>query len=111
MSKRPPPPSARPPWKAIAILSLVGMGMIGLGIATQQDWLAFPGIVPLACVPSALLVPALRISWHRRAQHGYRDMHFLGGLLSILGFNAAERDAAFAREHRIGPESHDSPPQ
>lgn len=89
----------------MAILALVGIGLIALGATAAQDWLVVLGVIPLTCAPFGLLVPALRISWHRRPENGYRDMHYLGGLLSILGFDAAERDAAFTRE------PHDSPPR
>lgn len=41
------------------------------------------------------------------AKGGYRDMHYFGGLLSILGFTAAERDAAFMRKRPDGSESGD----
>lgn len=90
-------PSARPPWRTIALLIIVGAGLIGLGAATRQPWLALLGIPPLACAPSALLVPAFRISRHRRPQNGFRDMSFIGGWMATWGFTAAERDAALTR--------------
>lgn len=89
----PAPPSARPPWRAIALLVIVGAGLIGLGAVSEQPWIAMLGIVPLACLPWALLLPALRISRYRRPQNGFRDMNFLGGWMAIWGVTAAERDA------------------
>jgi len=93
----PAPPSARPPWRVIALLLIVGAGLIGLGAASEQVWIGVLGTVPLASVPYALLLPALRISRHRRPQNGLRDMNFLGGWMSIWGFTAEERDAALTR--------------
>jgi len=55
-------PSARPPWRSIALLLIVGVGLIGLAAASGQAWIAALGVVPLGCIPSALLLPALRIS-------------------------------------------------
>jgi len=101
-------PATRPPWKWMAVLALVGAGLIAAGMATGYHWIAWVGVVPLALAPNGLFVPGLRISYDRRPVNGYRDMHDFGGLMTILGFTAAERDAAFTRKR--GEQSDESQP-
>jgi hypothetical protein len=84
----------------MAVVALVSVAAIAAGALLGQDWLAALGGFLLPWAPAGLLVPVIQRQHRRSPEGGYHDMHYLGGLLTIMGFDAAERDSAFTRRRR-----------
>jgi len=84
----------RPPWRVVAALAFCGLVLIVLGAAFEEAWLVALGVVPVAALPIALLMPAMRISSARAPEHGSQDMNILGGALTVLGVKPSEQNAS-----------------
>jgi hypothetical protein len=93
----PQEPDNRPPWRVVAALAFCALVLIVLGAALDEGWLVALGVVPVAALPIALLMPAIRISSARAPEHGSQDMNILGGALTVLGVTPSEQNASNRR--------------
>jgi hypothetical protein len=82
----------------MAVIAAASPVSIGLGLVLGQWWLLVLGSLVAGIAPVVLL--SLMVGPARPMTNGYRDMNYIGGILTVFGFSPTEQDAA-AREAKL----------